>query len=92
MDFSSINSVEDLLIQNKNKENIDMKEICEILNELDPVQSKNVITFLLSKLSDWHNQMASSMMESNPKESLGWVYDESKIETAIGIIDGIDVS
>lgn len=92
MDFSSINSVEDLLIQNKNKENIDMKEICEILNELDPVQSKNVITFLLSKLSDWHNQMASSMMESNPKEALGWVYDESKIETAIGIIDGIDVS
>ena len=97
MDFTDINSVQDLLNKNNEEESITSEEmliesLTDAIYKEDPVIAQGVIIHLLETLSTFHqNAMTDYLEKGETAKAMCWTGDNIRLITALDLIKDIQL-
>ena len=90
MDLSNVTNVSDLLAQNE-ADKTPTERAIEALTEVRAEDSMRIARWLVANLRDWHHSVASNLQKAGEPHA-AWVFDESKLATALDLLQQVDVS
>ena len=90
MDLSNINSVADLVLENERAQSPTERAI-DALTNVGCEDSMRIARWLVANLKDWHHDIAMKLAK-NGEAHAAWVFDESKLATALDLLQQVDVS
>ena len=89
MDLSNVTNVSDLLATNDTQ--TPTERAIDALTEVRAEDSMRIARWLVANLKDWHHDIAMKLAK-NGEPHAAWVFDESKLATALDLLQQVDVS